>query len=325
MFSGTGSFTFPIGDNTGTAEYSPYTVNFTSGAFSSGYVTARVVDAKHPNNSSTTNYITRYWPITSSGITAFSCDIQGYYTVADIVGSESNMTCAEWNGSSWYDLATAPNATDHKILGTVTSFGDFTAGEAIALPVELTSFSASVISNKVFLKWRTATEVNNYGFSVERKAGNDWMEIGFVAGQGTVNTPQQYTFIDDNPVRLQEIFYRLKQMDRDGSISYSAAVLVKFNGTANMALDQNYPNPFGASALSGNQATNISFTLDQARDVKLNVYDITGKLIARLASGMHQKGNYVIPFSAGMLPAGAYYYVLESADKNIVKQMQLIK
>ena len=187
-----------------------------------------------------------------------------------------------------------------------------------ALPVELISFSAFYRSNKVTLNWKTATEINNYGFAVERQTGKDWNQIGFVEGHGTVNTPQQYSFVDNNPVRMSEISYRLKQIDRDGATVYSPVVQVKMNVAQSVVLGQNYPNPF-------NPTTNISFTLDGARDIKLKVYDITGKLVTTLASGSYQAGNYIVPFDGSMFSSGTYHYQLESDGNIIVKQMQLTK
>ena len=98
-FSATGSFVFPIGDNTSTLEYSPITVNVTSAAgFSSAYVGVSVVDAKHPSNSSATNFLSRYWNVTQSGITTCVATISGTYPSADINGTESSIKAAQLNG-----------------------------------------------------------------------------------------------------------------------------------------------------------------------------------------------------------------------------------
>jgi len=82
-FTANGSFTFPIGDNTGTLEYSPVTVNMTSGTYSNAFVSAKVINAKHPNNTSAGNYINRYWTISRSGITNPVYDIDLFYADGD--------------------------------------------------------------------------------------------------------------------------------------------------------------------------------------------------------------------------------------------------
>ena len=75
----------------------------------------------------------------------------------------------------------------------------------VPLPVELTSFSASVNTNNVSINWKTATEVNNNGFEVQRKVGDQksevrgqWEKIGFVQGHGNSNSPKEYSFTDKN-------------------------------------------------------------------------------------------------------------------------------
>ena len=95
------------------------------------------------------------------------------------------------------------------------------------LPVELSSFTATYIDKNINLNWRTETEVNNYGFEVERKVGNssssvsnpietDFEKIGFVNGNGNSNSPKEYSFIDSNPPDADKYLYRLKQIDNDG-------------------------------------------------------------------------------------------------------------
>ncbi len=128
-FAANGSFTFPVGDNSGTIEYSPVTLSFTSGTYGvSAYAGVKLVNAKHPNNSSPLDYINRYWTISQSNISGFSCDITGTYLDADIVGTEANMFTARWDMLDWYKLNAVATATN-QVSGSVSEFGDFTAGE----------------------------------------------------------------------------------------------------------------------------------------------------------------------------------------------------
>ncbi|MEQ1587642.1 MAG: autotransporter-associated beta strand repeat-containing protein, partial [Cyclobacteriaceae bacterium] len=105
-FSGIGSFVFPIGDNTGTSEYSPITVNITAGSGFPSNIGVSVVDAKHPNNSSATNFLTRYWEITQPGITGCVATITGTYTAADVTGTEGSINAANLPGA--FNQATNP-------------------------------------------------------------------------------------------------------------------------------------------------------------------------------------------------------------------------
>jgi hypothetical protein len=98
-YTGTGSYTFPIGDITDTVEYSPITVNITAGTFSNAYVGVAVVDAIHPNNSSVSNNISRYWKVNQSGITTAVATITATYAVSDILGTESDITAAQLKGA----------------------------------------------------------------------------------------------------------------------------------------------------------------------------------------------------------------------------------
>ena len=130
VFSGTGSFLFPLGDNSGTAEYSPATLNFTSGNFSSAWAGVKVTNGKQPQNGSTTNYLERYWSVTQSGITGFSCNTSFTYLPEDVNGTEeASVYGAKWNGSAWTALD-AVNPADHSFSGTVDGFSDFTGVES---------------------------------------------------------------------------------------------------------------------------------------------------------------------------------------------------
>lgn len=217
------------------------------------------------------------------------------------------MITAPAGGPFQYVKATGNNGVQIDAIGADAPF-----------PVELTSFSAVYKSNVVNLSWKTATEVNNYGFAIERKAGSTWNAIGFVSGHGTVNTPNQYSFTDRNPVILPEVSYRLKQIDRDGKINYSPIENVNMVTKGSIALDQNYPNPF-------NPTTNISFTLNEKSNVKLSVFDISGKLITTLVSGVFEAGNFIVPFDATLLPSGTYIYKLEAGSFTQTRKMNLMK
>ena len=141
-FSSTGSFVFPIGDNTATLEYSPVTVNITSAAgFSSAYVGVSVVDAKHPSNASTTHFLSRYWNITQSGITTCVATISGTYLTADISGTESSINAAQLNGTfnqtinpwiKYASLTSSPMVVTGAILtGSTSTFTGITGANPV--------------------------------------------------------------------------------------------------------------------------------------------------------------------------------------------------
>ncbi len=319
-FWGAGSFTFPVGDNTGIAEYSPVTLNFTSGNFSSAYVGVSVVNEKHPQNSSTINYINRYWTISSSGISDFSCDVSLIYTDDDIHmgGVESNIFGGKYNGNFW-TLLNPVNPILNLITAAVTSFSDFTGGESSALPVELTSFEASVKDNTVKLLWETTTEVNNYGFEVERSNDNIiFSKIGFVSGHGNTNSIKKYFFEQTN-LENGIYYFRLKQMDSDGGSSFSNTIQVMVNHIPNnFSLNQNYPNPF-------NPTTQIRWQSPVSGWQTLKVYDVLGNEVAALVDEFRDAGFYEINFDASQLSSGVYIYKLSTVDFTETKKMILSK
>lgn len=188
------------------------------------------------------------------------------------------------------------------------------------LPVELTSFTALAEGANVSLNWKTATEVNNYGFNVERKSvGGEWMSLGFIEGAGNSNSPKDYSYSDNN-LRAGNYIYRLKQMDVDGKFQYSQEAEVSVNGVpSEMTLEANYPNPF-------NPSTMIKFTAAKNEHAELVVYDQLGKEVSRLFSGMTEAGkSYQVQFTAQGLPSGIYFYRLRSAGNTEVRKMLLMK
>lgn len=129
----TGSFTFPIGDGTASAngsQYSPATINFAAGTFSSAYVGVAVDDIKHPSMDASAHYITRYWSVTSSGITSPTYNFVGTYLPADIVGTESNSLSNQWNGTAWLNNGSNISANTLTLNGadTLPATNHFSAG-----------------------------------------------------------------------------------------------------------------------------------------------------------------------------------------------------
>jgi hypothetical protein len=324
-FTAAGSFTYPIGDNTGTAEYSPVTLTVNSaGAFSSAYVGAKVTDAKHPSNASTANFLTRYWTLSASGITSPNYSVTFSYLTSDVNGTESSIYGGRYNGS-WVLLSPVNDAANTFTGSSLTAFSDFTGGESNVLPVELVSFSAKAERVAVRLTWTTATEVNNHGFEVERAPavqpgdvrGLQWTTLGAVTGHGTTNAPQEYSYID--PFVTGNVFYRLKQIDRDGNVSYTTELKVLAEALPNtVMLHQNYPNPF-------NPATTIEFSVPVSSYVRLSVYTLLGQEVDLLVNGTKEAGMYAVPFDASGYSSGVYLYRLQAGQYSTMKKMTVTK
>jgi hypothetical protein len=197
------------------------------------------------------------------------------------------------------------------------------------VPVELVSFSASLVANVVTLNWSTATELNNHGFEIERstdkgnlpdgKAG--WRTIGFREGKGTTSEPQQYYYSDKlSDIVSSELYYRLKQIDFNGSFKYfpnAFGIEVEITPSV-FSLSQNYPNPF-------NPVTKIEYSIPQSSNVIINVYDILGNEIETLVNEKKPAGNYKVEFTAAELPSGVYFYKLQAGEYIEIKKMVLMK
>ncbi len=186
------------------------------------------------------------------------------------------------------------------------------------VPVELTAFSASVSGNLILLNWTTATELNNYGFEIQKKYDSEFITIGFAKGSGSSAEQHQYHFTDRN-ITAGINFYRLKQIDFDGSFSYSQEIQIKSNGPYKFNLSQNYPNPF-------NPVTFISFSLAEPKPISLSVFNMLGEKVAVLIDNeMKEPGNYKLSFNAEYFSSGTYFYVLRQGENLISKKMILIK
>jgi hypothetical protein len=186
------------------------------------------------------------------------------------------------------------------------------------IPVELTSFTANVSGTDVVLHWSTATETNNSGFSVERSKDNfSFEQVGFVPGFGTTTEVMNYSFTDNSPGD-GNYYYRLKQIDYDGSYNYSQVVEVILELPLVFSLEQNYPNPF-------NPSTTIKFSIPATEFVNLKVYDVMGNVVAELINEEKSAGSHSVEFNASNLASGTYFYKLQAGNMNEVRKMLLLK
>ena len=198
-------------------------------------------------------------------------------------------------------------------------------GSSGPLPVQLSDFNVRVFGFNPSLTWRTATELNNYGFEIERSTSSSqlsaasWQKVGFVAGSGTSSSPREYSFVDRNlaPGRYA---YRIKQIDNDGTFQYHGNAEVEIGLTEKQfVLESNYPNPF-------NPSTTIRFTLAEDAKTRLRVFNVLGEQVATLFDDVAQAGRlHEVTFDATRLPSGVYFSTLESGNLRVVKKMVLMK
>ncbi len=187
------------------------------------------------------------------------------------------------------------------------------------LPVELTSFTYSINKNSVVLNWQTTTEINNYGFSVEKSADKlKWEKVGFVEGNGNSNSPKIYSFTDKN-ITSKKSFYRLVQVDNDGTTQTTDAIEVNYSGNlAGYELAQNYPNPF-------NPTTVIKYSIPEAANVEIKVYDMLGGEVADLVNEVKDAGAHEVNFNASSLSSGIYIYSIHAGEFVQTMKMTLLR
>jgi hypothetical protein len=252
-----------------------------------------------------------------------SCDV--FYNIyldplfADFLNGDYHLSWSNWptpdsTKSPCIDAGDPLSPLDPD--GTITDMGVFSFDQGV--PVELVSFSAELSMDIVFLHWITATEKNNSGFEIERMQDNSgWEKIGFVEGHGTTTEPNEYSFTDKN-ISTGMYFYRLKQIDYDGSFEYSLEVKVEVGTPLEFSLEQNYPNPF-------NPNTKIKYSVPHSSNVTIKVFDILGNEIETLVNEEKPVGRYEINFNASSLPSGVYFYQLRAGNFVGTKKMILLK
>ncbi|MCK4639964.1 MAG: T9SS type A sorting domain-containing protein [Candidatus Marinimicrobia bacterium] len=202
------------------------------------------------------------------------------------------------------------------------TFGETPLGDQ-SLPVELVSFTAVQSGKNITLFWETASEVNNLGFDIERihDGVNEWENIGFEEGNGSVSSSSEYCFCDKNIEKFHNIQYRLKQIDYDGSFEYSRAISVMVEEVIlpdQFRLHNNYPNPF-------NPETTISYEIVKENITILKVYDILGNEVEVLVNQNQTPGRYNVKFNGSSLSSGVYFCKLESGNYSKLIKMLLVK
>ena len=302
----------------------PSSINFRIGSTNNGeYFKGDIDELRIWNVARTTTEIQSNYNKT---VDPSSTGLVAYYKFDEGIGGGDNSS-----------ITTLSDATSNHNDGTLTNFtltgstSNLVSSDA-PFPVELNTFTASVNENSVTLKWETETEVNNYGFEIQRKdpplnplPGGEqkgWVDVGFVKGNGNSNSPKEYSFTDED-ITSGTYNYRLKQIDNDGTFEYSDVVEVSFNTPLKFALEQNFPNPF-------NPKTKIRFTISDAgtsfmKFVTLKVYNELGEEVATLVNEIKQPGDYEAEFDASNLSSGIYYYQIKAGKYTNTKKMLLMK
>jgi hypothetical protein len=325
MIGASGSYLFPVGSP---GRSTPFTLDIAASGYSSAYVDVNVYGTQHPSNPSLNSYIARFWSLTGNGFSGLTYDAAFTYDDLDVVGTESDIYCGRYSGSAWTLGDQAVTATNTLSISGQTAFSDFTGGEAGVLPVQLADFSAHRSDDVAMVTWKTLSEVNNYGFYVQRRTGaaTSFTDIpdGFIPGRGTSIEEHTYVFTDRAPLPGTS-YYRLRQVDLDGSVHAMGEVRVDVAtaipeeiGPLTFALRQNYPNPF-------NPSTTITYVLPEHGAVRLEICDMLGRVVAVPVNEVQGPGAISIRFDASGLASGVYLYRLHAGSNVTAKRMVVVR
>ncbi len=292
--------------------------------YSTGSVT--FIDHEEPTNSGFVGndesgiYLNNFWNSTTSnqsvGVganaeTAVNMKIQNTYTTVgwDFKGEQNNGNKDIWeiDGSK---------SNGYPYLHWQITY---------PLPVELTIFNAKIVGSSVILNWETATEINNYGFEIQRQTETPqltykWEKIGFQEGHGNSSTSNSYTYTDNNPF-FGIIKYRLKQIDINGEYKYSEVIIISFEGGQEFQFAPNYPNPFNAT-------TNFLFTILKSGNVSLLIYNIMGEKVVEIVSENLEGGSHIFVWNTSnnqKISSGVYFARLTAGKYSQTRKIVLLK
>jgi len=302
-----------------------YYLMATSPSVSMGSVSNKTADATFPQFAADAGQVafrktsdhTVIYALATGAISAYSFGQLTTHTSTTSSGS-AGMFQLTPSGNSY--IRSGDNNTDY----TLVSAASVTQIPNLAdtpLPVELTSFSVYPVGSKIRIGWSTSTEMNNYGFEIQRASvemPSAWKKIGSVAGNGNSNSPKQYYF-EDTPLGGIQFLYRLKQIDLSGKFKYSDVAIVSIATPASFKVAQNYPNPF-------NPTTIIKYQLPAAGKVSLRIYDLLGRVVTTLINEYEKAGNYNVTFNSNnKMASGIYIYKLTAGGGSVSKKMILMK
>ncbi len=344
---GNDSFTFPVGKGilpVNAAMYAPISISAPSSTTDRFVAEYFYQDPNIPGYNTMSKDITidhvstcEYWMLNRlSGTSSVSVTLSWYSPNPATqdprscgVTSLPDLLVARWDGTQWKDhgnggtTGTTSNGTV-KSNGVVTVFSPFTLASKLGggvnpLPIELVYFTANPRENYVELNWKTATQINNDYFVIEKsKDASNWSQLVIVKGAGTTNTPIEYLEIDNNPFEGIN-YYRLKQVDFDGKFSYSQIVAVEFKKQLSVSANEPviFPNPVGKS-----ETLNIQFNTWHTQALVV-LRDMKGKeVLSKVLVFEENNLLYAIPLDERIAPG--VYLVIASSDKNILFSKKVI-
>lgn len=243
------------------------------------------------------------------------------YTTHNGIQKVEQIVTEEWNESA----SGSASATGNVSAGEWENSHRITFSYTDVIPVELARFDARRDGEKtVLLTWKTASETNNSGFSVQRQIDSEtsWTKVRFVQGAGTTSKPQSYRFRDRTvPYEAETVRYRLKQVDLDGTTHFSKEVEVSLGAPEQLALHAPFPSPT-------RDHVTVRYEVPEGlrgTDVQIALYDVLGRRVATLVNENVETGRNTVTFTAGDLPTGTYFVWLQADGQTRSQRLTVVK
>jgi len=238
----------------------------------------------------------------------------GNYLLQDVHGAGAQRSDPKSGDPNNYPYGFGPQGDVIRI----TNYVRLVRNLSQTVPVEFYGFNAGQQDGYVILRWSTASESNNPGFDIEKSFDqNTFTKIGFVQGLGTTRSTTEYEFIDEGSPDGR-LYYRIKQIDYDGTASYSPVLEIMLSNSLKYIVSQNYPNPFNAE-------TTIPYDIPRDSKVELTVFNVLGNKVATLVDEFQIAGSYQVHFDGSDIPGGSHLYRLSNGDQYVTGKMLLIK
>ncbi len=279
--------------------------------------------------------VDEYWTIDKTTNNSTNCKVTLFWdnnTPSHIgnISQDTNLVVAHYNKSSqkWENEGHSNLKGNLNGQGSITSkgvssFSPYTYGSKSSnspLPVELIAFKVNQLKDRAKLTWKTASETNNSHFEVQKsQEGNEFTKIGKVEGSGTVIREQAYQFIDNEP-NSGTSYYRLKQVDHDGSYEYSVVKAMKWEERKNdvnnswVKINDISPNPF-------NNSFKVNYHLKEAGAVKISMRNMQGSIMfEKNLKGKSGPNTYRYD-NDQQLSRGTYILALNGGGERVTKKV----
>jgi hypothetical protein len=295
QFAAAGSFVFPIGNAGLTPAYTPVDVVLNSGILNSAYVGVHVSNAKHANNTSTTDYLNRYWTLTSNGITEPDYSAIFIYDAADVVGNESNIASALYDGSSWTSLGSV-NSLAHSIsVNGISAFGIFSgitgSGSGGSGTVNVTVIPQGFYNSGGYLNTRDTIEVL------------------------LANVASPYEVVDSTYVIVDSLTFTAPA-EFSTAATGSYYLVVKHRNSVELW------SAAGINYVKG-ESVSYDFTSAASQAYGNNEIEVASGVYAMLSGDCNQDG-YVDPLDLSMVDQDSFNYIAGSAVQTDVNGDQFV-